>query len=123
MSESETKHTPGPWYLRTNRHTDTQGREWGWIDTAPAGGQQRRIPGVEVTWTRGAVSHANARLIAAAPELLEACELNETFSTDGPTLIEYVAHELERHHVLIAAGELRRMAELQRAAIHKARGE
>ena len=64
------QHTPGPWYIRTNRHTSTDGRPWGWLDAAPPGGPQRNIPGVQVTWTRGESSEANARLIAAAPELL-----------------------------------------------------
>lgn len=65
------KHTPGPWYIRTNRHPETDGRPWGWLDAAPPGGPQRNIPGVTVTWTRGCTSEANARLIAAAPDLLE----------------------------------------------------
>jgi len=71
---SKTNHTPGPWYLRTNRHTDSQGNSWGWLDAAPPGGQQRTIPGVNVTWTDGSITKANARLIAAAPEMLAACE-------------------------------------------------
>lgn len=66
------KHTAGPWYIRTNRHPDTDGRPWGWLDAAPPGGPQRNIPGVTVTWTRGCTSEANARLIAAAPDLLAA---------------------------------------------------
>ena len=69
---SAAKHTPGPWFIRTNRHTSTDGRPWGWLDAAPPGGPQRNIPGVQVTWTRGEASEANARLIAAAPELLAA---------------------------------------------------
>lgn len=70
-----TKHTPGPWHIRTNRHTSTDGRPWGWLDAAPPGGPQRNIPGVQVTWTRGESSEANARLIAAAPDLLAALQV------------------------------------------------
>jgi hypothetical protein len=67
-----TKHTPGPWHIRTNRHPQTDGLPWGWVDAAAPGVSQRLIPGVAVQWVRGDVSEANARLIAAAPELLEA---------------------------------------------------
>jgi len=59
--------TPGPWYLRTNRHPETDGRPWGWLDTKePGSGSQAPPPGVSVTWTRGERSEANARFIAAA---------------------------------------------------------
>jgi hypothetical protein len=63
-----TQHTPGPWYIRINRHPETDGRRWGWVDAAPPGGDKNKIPGVNVTWTQGETSEANARLIAAAPE-------------------------------------------------------
>lgn len=69
---SETKHTPGPWYLRANRHPDSAGRQWGWVDATPPGSTQTSIPGVRVEWVRGENSEANARLIAAAPTMLEA---------------------------------------------------
>lgn len=65
-------HTPGPWYLRRNRHADTDGREWGWLDTQPPGGAQRPPEGVRVEWTAGTTSYANARLIAAAPRMSDA---------------------------------------------------
>lgn len=67
------KPTPGPWYVRTNRHTDTDGRPWGWLDAAPPGGGQANIRGIQATWTRGDRSEANVRFIAAChPEALRA---------------------------------------------------
>lgn len=59
------KPTPA-WFIRTNRHVSTDGRPWGWLDGAPSGGPQHPIPGVQVTWTRGDRSEANADYIAAA---------------------------------------------------------
>lgn len=70
--------TPGPWFMRTNRHADTSGKPWGWLDALPSGGPQRAIPGVRVDWTRGDESEANARFIAASrtavPDLLALVE-------------------------------------------------
>lgn len=65
-------HTPGPWYMRTNRHTTTDGRAWGWIDTLPPGGDQRPIPGVRGEWERGDISERNLLLVSYAPDLLAA---------------------------------------------------
>jgi len=81
---SEAKHTPGPWYVRTNRHPETDGRPWGWLDAKPPGSGQNAIPGVSVTWTRGERSEANARLIAAAPDMLEKLQYAvEILSAEG----------------------------------------
>lgn len=57
--------TPGPWYLRTNRHPTTDGRAWGWLDTQPPGGSQYAPPGLQITWERGSKSATNAAYIAA----------------------------------------------------------
>lgn len=57
--------TPGPWYVRTNRHPTTDGRSWGWLDAAPPGGPQRAIAGVRVEWEGGDTSAVNARYLAA----------------------------------------------------------
>ena len=65
--------TPGPWYLRTNRHPTTDGRAWGWLDTQPPGGSQYAPPGLQITWERGSKSEANADYIAACnPENIAA---------------------------------------------------
>lgn len=57
--------TPGPWYLRTNRHRNTDGTSWGWLDTQQAG-DQNPPAGVNVTWSSGRRSENNADFIAAA---------------------------------------------------------
>jgi len=57
--------TPGPWYLRTNRHPATNGNDWGWLDAYPPGGRQSAPEGVAVTWEAGRQSRHNAAYIAA----------------------------------------------------------
>lgn len=57
--------TPGPWYLRTNRHRNTDGTAWGWLDTQQAG-DQNPPAGVNVTWSSGRKSDSNAMYLAAA---------------------------------------------------------
>lgn len=64
MSKTETKHTPGPWRIIINRHP---------LDFTIAGS----LPGdhyrLQVATVQGLkASEANAKLIAAAPELLAA---------------------------------------------------
>ena len=61
----ETKHTPGPWILHPTAHHPAV-RSIGTPDTGP-----RRICTVG-TMNGNPVDKANARIIAAAPELLEA---------------------------------------------------
>jgi hypothetical protein len=56
------KHTPGPW---------TQDK---YGDVTDASGQTIRVEGVALTGRSTEESRANARLIAAAPELLEALQ-------------------------------------------------
>ena len=63
----ETKHTPGPWILHPTAHHPAV-RSIGTPDTGP-----RRICTVG-TMNGNPVDKANARLIAAAPELLEALQ-------------------------------------------------
>ncbi len=58
---TETKHTPGPWVVKGSNVFS----QHGWQDTPIA--QPCINPGI-------AASEANARLIAAAPELLAAAE-------------------------------------------------
>ncbi len=61
-----TEHTPGPWRDEGD----------GWVAVNDPHNQDRRGNGVAICRVRGAQQHqidANARLIAAAPELLEAC--------------------------------------------------
>ena len=88
---SKEKHTPGPWSVGLtigSPHTSPEG-PWGWYQTdieGPAGEgcflELRQYHG-------GGVRDANARLIAAAPELLEALRgLVETSETRDRLAIE-----------------------------------
>lgn len=64
-------HTPGPWWVEKTDHPMGEGREvhddWGL--TANVNGDS-------------ATSQANAALISAAPDLLEACEMLLTYLGD-----------------------------------------
>jgi len=66
----EVKHTPGPWRLRTNRHTATNGESWGWVSENTDANIS--LPGLSRFEWQGDTGRANARLIAASPDLLEA---------------------------------------------------
>lgn len=61
-------HTQGPWIARENPAQD--GKHSHWIDSD----QPLAFPLAEVRWYKDGESDANARLIAAAPELLAACQ-------------------------------------------------
>jgi len=73
----------------------------------------------------GANAQDDARLIAAARELLGACELDSGFESDGPALLDHAAYELEHRgpDLQLLADELRRKAALERVTLAKARGE
>lgn len=74
----EARHTPGEW----NAATVSQGAATGALLWVEASG--RRIADV---WQQGAETGANARLIAAAPDLLEALRgLVRFIATDGHAL-------------------------------------
>ncbi len=65
------KHTPGPWTIRDNEN-GTLGIDATEPDGTPC--QPARINGDATDSVYGPVTRANARLIAAAPDLLEACK-------------------------------------------------
>lgn len=48
-------------------------------------------------------------------KLIDAIQLNEEFPTDGPTLLEYTAYELEQHKA--NASCISRKAKLEREAL------
>ena len=55
--------TPGPWRTFRNRHTTTDGHEWGWV--APAHNSRLTINGMSIVWERPE-GETNARFLAAA---------------------------------------------------------
>ena len=76
-SDSSTKHTPGPWVVKE-------------YDDMLVTGQGGIIAGMRSAGRSMNVARANARLIAAAPDLLEA--LQEVFDTwfEKPSNIEKI---------------------------------
>ena len=63
MSE---QHTQGRLYIRTNRHPNIDGTPWGWVDLYEPGSMRQSSPaGIQVTWSRGQKSEANARRLVA----------------------------------------------------------
>ncbi|HAB18494.1 MAG TPA: hypothetical protein DCE44_18890 [Verrucomicrobiales bacterium] len=117
---SEAKHTPGPWTI--DEVTDKYGitlmvnRIW---ESDPSEGTDEdggtfhtdEVAEIVMDYADG-IPLANARLIAAAPDLLAACEAWDTGFVDG----EQIDAEQFRQWV----NERRRMA---RAAIAKATGK
>lgn len=60
------EHTQGRLYIRTNRHPNTDGTPWGWVDLYEPGSMRQASPeGIQVTWSRGQTSEANARRLVA----------------------------------------------------------
>ena len=92
---TEAEHTPGPWHIMEG--TD-------WVIVSP------EVSVAAVYTPRGVreVRQANANLIAAAPDLLEA--------------LETAAYVLE-HYLDYTQNDMAVMAEDARAALAKARGE
>lgn len=91
MTTNTTARTPGPLYVRTNRHPSTNGQPWGWIDRSP-GPQQRSIDGLRIEWN-GEQGHANAafivraanshdELVAALGSLLSFCDATSSNETE-----------------------------------------
>lgn len=66
-----TKHTPGPWFQGTGDHQYCVYDKKVWIN--PDGSRGGDTPNIVVV-VSPADALADARLIAAAPELLEACQ-------------------------------------------------
>jgi hypothetical protein len=98
---SEAKHTPGPWQVDPEPSSDGSLLVWG--DTrSPRGGEV-------VAWCNSELTrnHADARLIAAAPELLAACRAWIAYLDPRDNLYSHEETELIRQ---------------MQAAIAKARG-
>ena len=106
------QHTPGPWKRGKGSFADR-------IVTD----NSRQQETVAEVWYSGhdrGTIHANGSLIAAAPDLLDACEtgLHEKGLT-GPDLLRHVAMFVEHSKPLIADA-LRNKADLEEEAISKA---
>jgi hypothetical protein len=74
-------HTPGPWFV----HPGTDGRERGHIrelKTESTSGRHVAVARITYAGREYGECEANARLIAAAPELLEACQEALTAATN-----------------------------------------
>jgi len=104
--------TPEKWFIRTNRHTSTDGRPWGWLDAAPPGGPQKEISGVRVTWTQGDASEANARHIAlASPQnvaaLLDHIDRLEAKAVSLGNDVHALTGEASAYRSRVAAAEAR----------------
>jgi hypothetical protein len=100
---TDTQHTPGPWFATPGNYA---------VYVKDAYGDQGDL--VCALYGAGATSYecaANARLIAAAPELLEACRLFVAYDTDE-----------SGDDVALMLAYARARAEI-RAAIAKATGE
>jgi hypothetical protein len=110
---SESKHTPGPWRAQLRE---------GYVEQWEVDGQWEVVAtGETELWIADAASHigcdeANARLIAAAPELLEALE--HLAAIAGTGLLH--RQSLDKQGMVELFEEARAAA---RAAIAKAKGE
>ena len=125
------KYTPGPWNIHLGGY-ESMGIP---IEYAPAhaGGMGKIVatvfdhaytdwdeeerPASEIWKTTGDEEKANARLIAAAPELLEACEelLSEMFEAGNTDLSQWKSPEIRQ--------TIHNRIKKAQAAIEKARGE
>lgn len=104
----DTKHTPGPWKVSQNVSRHVVGPNGGIVTCG------------ELTWDgpgSSAVADANARLIAAAPELLEALRRMEV----AANTVAY-CHDKHRGNFAAALSEMESDAEAARAVIAKATG-
>lgn len=99
---SETKHTPGPWFVT--------GAMTKYIEARIGCGMVQEVAAVGPTDADGGYGeqqHANASLVAAAPELLDA--------------LEDALHGVEGNHPLDA--DIHSWQDAARAAIAKAKGQ
>ena len=99
---TEQKHTPGPWKaIRDPCHYDTLSTVIGGLHEKRRGLEHQLI--VQVGGWDVDQQEANTRLIAAAPELLEALESIMEF--DGPRLLGATGASLARAAIAKATGE------------------
>lgn len=100
------KHTPGPWKVSPEwPFPDEQGRKHDAVVVEFGNGEQALICSFEHSVMRGS-QNANARLIAAAPDMYEVCLQLDNWGKSIPDL-----------------NELRKIRKLARIAINKAEGK
>jgi len=113
--QTQTKHTPGPWKLWTSNSWRRFGSEQ--VGRCVCEPVTQRDGHPDLHFANGGEDGPDARLIAAAPELLEALEALplESFGDDMSKCdaADFVDH----------AGEFFRVMQMARAAIRKAKGE
>lgn len=116
---SGVKHTPGPWRIDVNGSenwsVDYEGPSSTFMTICAQGRREPVGFAVEPTaWGSDEEIEANARLIAAAPDLLEALE---------PEFMDAVAAVLDANNCHATAGSVRNYAIKQRAALSRATGD
>jgi hypothetical protein len=115
------EHTPGPWGFYGEPHGYHVGRDMTELALVKASEPVARITGQDTVEQE----EANARLIAAAPELLEACETCLRLLESEDLDANKFDGEARRKLVPRLPGDLARrrsQAELLRAAVAKATG-
>lgn len=89
---SELKHTPGPWYVTTGVHsetTDCYDKGETWFNVNGEDGVIADVLHGRCLSADEDEANANAHLIAAAPELLYACEMALQIIREIPDDYEY----------------------------------
>lgn len=78
-----------PWRARKNRHTTTDGQDWGWVSHNT--NDNISVPGMRIEWT-GDTGHTNAVLLAQAvsalPALIQAARSEESLRKAIATVCE-----------------------------------
>ena len=95
------KHTPGPWAIKKSPKAEavTDGKDWPWLVSYNDGGYEGYLAIVQTENAK-----ANARLISAAPELLEALE-NLERTAGLPAMQDDPARAAARAAIAKAKGE------------------
>lgn len=118
---NEAKHTPGPWFYGDwLKNEPGEPDEAGWVEVWNI--DAHGFKGLPFVACKHHDEIANARLIAAAPDLFDSHEPDR----EGPDFLDWVASRLVLHGDHPQADFivcLRRRAEKARAAIAKATGQ
>ena len=105
------KHTPGPWLIHKPRHCDgdlwIQVLKGAWDITSNGASEKGVIADAKYSAMTDEENEANARLIAAAPDLLEALQRTLSWLTSYPgggTLEPNGVYEQARRAISMAIG-------------------